>query len=81
MGEDITLSHAHDFAVVDELAESSDETLIAYLETRSEIFGGKRLGRFAQQSEDLLGDRIARRGLHGKDCGYPIQVGSRFGVF
>ena len=81
MREDVALSHAHDFAVVDELAESFDETLIAYVETRSEIFGGERLGRFAQQSENLLGERITRGRLRGKDCRYPFQVGPRFGVF
>ena len=55
MREDVALSQADDFALVDELAESFDETLIAYLQIRSEAFGSKRLGRLAEQSEDLFG--------------------------
>ena len=59
MRQDIALSQAHDFALLDELAESFDETLIAYLQIRSEAFGSERLGRLAEQSEDLFRKRIA----------------------
>ena len=59
MRDDVALSHAEDYALVDELAKSFDETLIAYLEIRSEAFGSERLGRLAEHSEDLFGKRIA----------------------
>ena len=45
------------------LAESSkrfDETLIADLKTGADAFGGARLGRMAEQGEDLIRERIAR---------------------
>lgn len=58
MREDVALSQAHDFALVDELTESFEETLIADLKTGSDAFGGERLGRLAEQSEDLFGERI-----------------------
>ncbi len=59
MREEVALSQAHDFALIDELAKSFDETLIAYLEIRSEAFGSERLGGLAEQSKDLFGKRIA----------------------
>ena len=43
MREDVALSQAHDFALIDKLAESFDQTLIAYLETGSDAFGGEGL--------------------------------------
>ena len=58
MREDVALSQADDFALVDELAESFDETLIAYLQIRSEAFGSKRLGGLAEENKDLFGKRI-----------------------
>jgi len=56
--EDIALSQAHDFVLVDELAESFDETLIADLKTGAEAIGGTWPGRLAEQSEDLAGKGI-----------------------
>ena len=80
MREDVALSQAHDFALVDELAESFDETLIADLKTGAEAIGGAGLGGLAEQSEDLFGERIACWGLRGMDCGCQFQVRPRFGV-
>ena len=59
MREDVALSQAHDFALTDELTQSFDQTLIAYLKTGPEAFGSQRLRRLAEQSEDLFGERIA----------------------
>ena len=59
MREDVALSQAHDFVLVDELAESFDQTLIAYLEIGSDAFGSEWLGRLAEQNEDLFAKRIA----------------------
>lgn len=59
MREDVALRQAHDVSLLDELAKSFDETLIADLETRSEAFRSERLRRLAEQSEDLFGKRIA----------------------
>ena len=81
MREDVALSQAYDFALVDELAESFDETLIADLKTGAEAIGGTWLGRLAEQDEDLFAKRIAAAGgLSSMACGCEFQVWSRFGV-
>ncbi len=69
MREDVALRQAHDFVLVDELAEGFDEALIADLKTGAEAIGSAGLGGLAEQSEDLFGERIACRGLRGMDGG------------
>ena len=59
MSEDVALSQARDFALVDELAERFDETLIADLKTGAEAIGGAWRGGLTEQSEDLFAKRIA----------------------
>ena len=80
MREDVALSQAHDFTLVDELAESFNEALIADLKTGSEAIGGAWLGRLAEQSEDLFGERIGCWGLRRMDRGCQFQVWPRVGV-
>ena len=76
MREDVALSQARDFALIDELTESFDETLIADLKTGADALGRARLGGLAEQSEDLLGKRIAGRNFGS--IGREPQIGSRF---
>ena len=81
MVEDVALSQARDFALLDELAERLDQALIAYLKMGSEAFGSEGLGRLAEQGEDLFAKRVtAGGGLRGMDCGCQFQVWTRFGV-
>jgi hypothetical protein len=49
--------------LIDKLPKSFNETLIADLETGADVFGRARLGRLAEQGEDLIRKRIALRRL------------------
>ena len=80
MREDVALSQAQDFVLVDELTESFDQTLITDLKIGSEAIGGAWRGGLTEQSEDLFAKRIARWGFHGIDGGCQFQVWPRFGV-
>jgi len=65
------------------LAESSkrfDETLIADLQTGADAFGGARLGRLAEQGEDLIRERIARHEIRAIERGCQFQIWPRFHV-